>query len=350
MTRLAMWIHVGLCVAALAFAWTSAHQVAEKKGGPSSVTLLGADVGDVTAVNYRWDKGNTVTTLSGTGAGRRAVVKLDRELPPKKPVKDPKDPKDNKDPKDPKDVVEPAVPEAIAEVPEHETGTIPGGKTVLSAVAGLEPLKTKRSLGVVDDARLEAMGLKTPLRSLEVKTASGKTLVLEIGEASYGAQGRYARVKGQPEVHLIDTAIITGLEGGIDALLEKRALTAELDGIVGYSVTAGAKNGTFTHIDREQVSTRYFAADGVKKEAAGKLMTTLRNLRGSKLASPEAATKAGAVVVKVAVDTTGGPVAIELVERGDAEGTLMRTGGFVYEVTTTQARELQDDVDAALAD
>jgi hypothetical protein len=104
------------------------------------------------------------------------------------------------------------------------------------------------------------------------------------------------------------------------------------------------------HVDREQVSTRSFAIDGVKKEAAGKLMTTLRNLRGNKLASSEAATKAGAVLVKIAVDTSGGPVGIELVERGDAEGTLMRTGGFVYEVTTTQARELQDDVDAALAD
>jgi hypothetical protein len=340
-----MWIHVALCAAALAFAWTSAHQVAEKQGGPSSVTLLAAAAGDIVGASYRWDKGSTVTTLSGTGAARHALVKVDRELPAKKPAK--ADAKDGADPKAGAEAA--AVPAAIAELPERETGTIPGGKTVLAAIAGLEPCKTKRSLGVVDDVRLEAMGLKNPLRSLEVKTASGQSLVLEIGEASYGAQGRYARVKGQPEVHLIDTAIVTGLEGGIDALLEKRALTAELETITGYSVVVGAKSGAFTHVDREQVSTRFFAIDGVKKEAAGKLMTTLRNLRGSKLASADASTAAGAVV-KVVVDTTGGPVTIEMVERGAGEGNLLRTGGFVYEITATQARELQDDVDAAVAE
>ena len=346
MSRVGMWIHVALCAAALAFAWTSAHQVAEKQGGPSSVTLLAAAAGDVVGVSYRWDKGSTVTTVSGTGSARHALVKVDRELPAKKPAKT-----DAKDAVDPKAGAEAAaVPAAIAEVPERETGTIPGGKTVLAAIAGLEPFKTKRSLGVVDDARLEAMGLKNPLRSLEVKTASGQSLMLEIGEASYGAQGRYARVKGQPGVHLIDTGIVTGLEGGIDALLEKRALTAELETITGYSVVAGAKSAAFTHVDREQISTRFFAIDGgVKKEAAGKLMTTLRNLRGTKLASAEASTTAG-VVVKAVVDTTGGPVTIEMVERGAVEGKLLRTGGFVYEITATQARELQDDIDAALAE
>ena len=347
MSRVGMWIHVALCAAALAFAWTSAHQVAEKQGGPSSVTLLAAAAGDVVGVSYRWDKGSTVTTVSGTGAARHALVKVDRELPAKKPAKT--DAKDGVDPKAGAEAEAAAVPAAIAALPERETGTIPGGKTVLAAITGLEPFKTKRSLGVVDDARLEAMGLKNPLRSLEVKTASGQSLVLEIGEASYGAQGRYARVKGQPEVHLIDTAIVTGLEGGIDALLEKRALTAELETISGYSVVAGAKSAAFTHVDREQVSTRFFAIDGVKKEAAGKLMTTLRNLRGTKLANADASTAASAVV-KVVVDTTGGPVTIEMVEGGAGEGNLLRAGGFVYEITATQARELQDDVDAAVAE
>lgn len=360
MSRLGMWFHVAVCVGALAFAWVSAHQVAEKKGGPSSVVLLDAAAGDVTGVTYTWDKGRTETSLLGTGAARRATVKVDRELPPKKDDKKDVDKKDadkkdgDKKDADNKDAAkDDAVPEALVEPPAREQGTVPGGKTVLSAIAALEPLKTKRSLGVVDDvARLEAMGLKAPLRRLEVKTAKS-TLTLEIGEASYGAQGRYARVAGSPEVHLIDGGIVTGLEGGLDALLEKRLAPFELEGIAGFSLQRGDKSGAFVHVDKDQASVRFVATKddpGTKKDAAGKLLSTLRNLRGAALATPEATAKAGAVVATVVLDTTTGPWPIELLERGDAEGSLLRAGGFIYDATATQAREVQDDVDAALAE
>jgi hypothetical protein len=347
MTRFGMWFHVSLCVAALAFAWSSAHRVAEKKGGPSSVTLFDVAAGDVTRVVYSWDKGRTETVLSGRGDARRATVTIDRELPPKKPEKN----DSRKD--DQKDAAANDVPAALEAPPERETGVIPGGKTVLSAVAALEPLKTKRSLGVVDDeARLGAMGLAKPVRRLEVQAGS-RSLALEIGEASYGAQGRYARVVGSREVHLIDGAIVTGLEGGRDALLEKRIVPWDLEKIAGFSVTRGDKAGAFVHVDRDQPSVRFVAAKddpATKKDAAGKLLSTLRNLRGSSLVSADAAAKAGAVVVAVVIETEHGSWPVELVERGDSEGFLLRAGGYSYEATPTQARELQDDVDAALAD
>lgn len=347
MTRFGMWFHVSLCVAALAFAWSSAHRVAEKKGGPSSVTLFDVTAGEVTKVVYSWDKGRTETVLSGRDDARRATVTIDRELPPKKPEK--KDEKKD----DQKDAAAVDVPAALEAPPDREAGVIPGGKTVLSAIAGLEPLKTKRSLGVVDDeARLGAMGLARPVRRLEVQAGS-RSLALEIGEASYGAQGRYARVVGSREVHLIDGAIVTGLEGGKDALLEKRIVPWDLEQIAGFSLMRGDKTGAFVHVDRDQASVRFVAAKddpATKKDAAGKVLSTLRNVRGSALASVDAAAKAGAVVVAVVIDTERGPWPVELVERGDSEGFLLRAGGYSYEATPTQARELQDDVDAALAE
>lgn len=357
MTRFGMWFHVTLCAAALAFAWVSAHRVAEKKGGPSSVTLFDVAPGDVTKVVYSWDKGRTETGLVGRGDARRATVAVDRELPPKKPEKkdeknDEKKPED-KDDKKPEAAAAPEVPAALEAPPERETGVVPGGKTVLSAIAALEPLKTKRSLGVVEDeARLSAMGLVQPARRLEVQAGS-KSLVLEIGEASYGAQGRYARVAGSREVHLIDAAIVTGLEGGKDALLEKRLVPWELEKIAGFSLTRSDKSTAFVHVDRDQASVRFVAAKddpATKKDAAGKVLSTLRNLRGAALASAEASAKAGAVVVAVVIETESGPWPVDLVERGDSEGFLLRAGGFSYEATPTQARELQDDVDAALAE
>lgn len=348
MNRVGMWFNVTLCALALAFAWTAAHAVAEKKGGPSSVVLLEAAAGDVTSVVYSWDKGRTETTLVGTGPARRATVTVDRELPPKKPEKKDEKKDDKKDDAAPADV-----PDALVAPPEREAGVVPGGKTVLTAIAALEPLKTKRSLGVVDDAaRLTAMGLTAPLRRLEVKTAKA-TLVLEIGEASYGAQGRYARVVGSREVHLIDPAIVTGLEAGKDALLEKRLVPQDLEQITGFTLKRADKTGPFVHVDKDQASVRFVASKDdptTKKDAAGKLLSTLRNLRGNSLASADAIAKAGAVVVTAIIESTNGPWPVDLVERGDAEGHLFRVGGFVYEATATQARELQDDVDAALAE
>jgi hypothetical protein len=348
MTRFGMWFHVTLCAAALAFAWVSAHRVAEKKGGPSSVTLFDVAAGDVTKVVYTWDKGRTETGLVGRDDARRATVTIDRELPPKKPEK-----KDEKKPENKDDAAAVEVPAALEAPPERETGVVPGGKTVLSAIAALEPLKTKRSLGVVDDdARLSAMGLTKPVRRLEVQ-AGNRSLVLEIGEASYGAQGRYARVAGSREVHLIDAAIVTGLEGGKDALLEKRLVPWELEKIAGFSLTRGDKTGAFVHVDRDQASVRFVAGKddpATKKDAAGKVLSTLRNLRGTALASADASAKASAVVVAVVIETESGPWSVDLVERGDSEGFLLRAGGFTYEATPTQARELQDDVDAALAE
>jgi hypothetical protein len=365
MTRAGMWSHIALCAVALSFAWVSAHRVAEKKGGPSSVTLLDVEPGEIAKVTYRWDKGQTETTLSGAGAARRATVKVDRQLPPKKPDdKKPDDKKpDDKKPDDKKpDGPQPdthvptdaSVPPADVAEPTREVAVIPGGKVVLTAVAALEPLKTKRTLGPVDDAeRLTAMGLSPPVRRLEV-TAGARSLTLEIGEASFGAQGRYARVVGSRDVHLIDGAIVTGLEGGVDALLEKRLVPAELDAIVGFTVRRGDKTAAFVHVDRDQASVRFVASKDdptTKKEAAGKALSTLRNLRGNALVSADVAAQATSIVAAAVIETETGPLFVELVERGDQPGSfVLRSGGTSYEATATQARELQDDLDAALGE
>ncbi len=341
MTRAALWLHVLLGVAALGFAWQSAHQVKAKNGGPSSVVLLDADKGEVVDVLYTWDKGSTHTTLEGKAKARSAVVDVDREVPAKKET-----PK-KKDPHEPDEA--PTAPEPTATPADRDKATLPGGKSVLTAIEALEPFKTKRTLGVVDEAKLEAMGLKTPLRSLVVKTARGKTLTLDVGEQSYGAQGRYARVRGDNVVHLIDAAIATGLEGGSDALLEKRLLTAELESIRGFSLKAGAATGGWVHVDKDQATKRFFAKSddlSAKDDPAGKLMTTLRNLRATKLASAD--TKSTALAAAFVVDVDGQPVTIEIFERGTGDGQLARVGRWVFELSATQSKELLGDIDAAL--
>ncbi len=332
MNRGSMWIHVVAAVAALGFAWATATRVEEKMGGPSSVTLLETKPDTVASVRYRWDKGQTSTTFTGTGVSRRALVQVDRELPAKKP--------------DPK-ATEASAP--ATEAPQREQGTVPGGKAVLAAATALEPLKTKRTLGAVDDGRLLAMGLAPPLRFLDVTTVSGKTLSLEIGEQSYGAQGRYARVVGDPTVHLLDQAVVAGLEGGLDALLEKRVLLGELEAIKGFDVVAGDQRASFVHVDKDQPSTRYFALrdePSIKREAVGKLMTSLRNLRGTALAPADIA--AGAAVATFVVDVVGLPQKIEIFERADGNGHLARVGTFTWTLSATAGKEIVDDASTAM--
>ena len=356
MSRKALWIHVALCAAALGFAWRMHTRVEQKKGGPSSVTLLDVAAGDIEEVRYSWDKGATVVKSAGAGEDRVAVAEVDRELPaPKKdPKKDPKeDPKQDPKEGDQKEKADVAAATAPESPPARETGRGPAGKPVHTALEALEPLRSKRTLGEVEADRLPAMGLDKPLRVLDVKTRSGKSLKLEIGEQSYGAQGRYARVAGDKVVHLIDAAIVSGLEGGVDQLLEKRLLTAPLEKIRAYEVTRAGGRASFLHMERDQTSKRYFARtdDPQKKvEAAAKLMTTLRNLRATRLASTEAAASAGELAASFAVDVGGTSRVIEVVQRGDQDGHLLRAGTWVFDMTATQDKELFEDIDAALAE
>ena len=341
MSRVAMWLHVLAAVACLVFAQVSAHRVEEKKGGPSSVVLLETAADSIKTLAYRWDKGSTTSTFSGAKGERRVVVAVDREVPPRKEQPDTK-----KKLSDDVDTPPPAIVDVV-----REQGTIPGNKAVIAAAAALEPLKTKRTLGTVDADKLLAMGLAPPLRFLDVTTASGKQLHLEIGEQSYGAQGRYVRVVGSADVHLIDQAVVNGLEGGLDALLEKRVLLAELEQIRGFGVVVGERKGSFVHVDKDQPSTRYFAAKDeptIKREAVGKLLTTLRNVRGTGLASADVV--AGAVAVRFAVDVDGTPQVITIFERADGTGHLARIGEYTWLLTATAGKELVDDATTALSE
>jgi hypothetical protein len=349
MTRASMWIHVGLCVVALGFAWRGAHAVRERTG-PSSTLLLAADEGEVVDVAYVWDKGTTHVRRDG-GA---VVVELDRELPAKPEKKDDKK-NEKKDEttgaKDGSGDVASGSTDATTAPPAREQLRFPGGRPVHNAIKALEPLRSKRTLGVVDETRLAAMGLSRPTRSLTMTTKQGRAVTLELGDASFGSQGRYARIKGDDVVHLIDAVVVSGVEGGADTLLEKQPLTAELDEIRGYAVKAGDRTASFVHVAREQPAKRFVARrdDGeTKDDAATKLLGTLRNLRGTRLADAPTAAAAGAVVAAFAVDT-GAPLTVEIVERGDGTGHLVRVKPWTWELATTPTRELLDDVDAVFA-
>lgn len=341
-----LFAHATFALVAVVCAWLLAHRVEEKKGGPSSMVLLDAKKGEVKSVAYQWPKGTSTVTPTGSAEARRATVEVARTVDPKKPPK--------KDPK--KDESKDATPDGgVADAPEpepaptREEARFPGAKAVVTAVEALEPLKTRRTLGEVDDARLKEMGLEKPERTVTVTTTSGHKLTLEIGETSYGGQGRYARKQGDRVVHLIDSALVTGLEGGPDTLMEKRILTAEPEKVAAFEVRHGDQSGAFVHVDRGQAATRFFAPRDdatAKSEQAAAVMKTLRDLRAVKLAAP---TQAGSVVAAFAIDVDGqGKLGIEIIERLDTAGHLVKVGEWLFEVSETQGKELITDLEALL--
>lgn len=335
MSAKSLGAHALFLVVALVFAWVQAHGVEEKKGGPTSTTLLDAKKGEVKKLDYQWPKGTSSVEPKGKDEARTAVMTLSREIDAPKA----------------KDAGPDAGPANTTPATTHEDAKFPAGKSVMTSVEAFEPLKTRRTLGDVDAERLKAMGLDKPERSLTVTTTSGQTVALEIGEASYGGQGRYARVKGQSAVHLLDSAVVTGLEGGADTLMEKRIITANLEEIVGYAARFGDKTGEYVQRDREQSAKRKFVAKGsqggdgdVEGEAPGKLMTTLRNLRAVKVADPKLAASA---VATLSVDVVGrDKQKIEVLERTDGAGHLVSTGGWLFELSETQSKELLEDLGA----
>jgi Domain of unknown function (DUF4340) len=349
MSARAMWIHMVFSALALLFAWRMANREEKETGGPTSFVLLDAAEGAVQKVEYRWPKGRSTAVRAPNDAP--PIVEIDRELDDKK--KDDKKKKDAKT-KDAADAgvadVADAGPAEAEAPPKREQARFPGGKSVETALKGLEPLRSKRTLGEVDAEREKAMGLSAPERTLEVTTKKG-AFVLEIGEAAYGGQGRYARVKGERIVHLVDTALVSGLEGGADSLMEKRVLPFDPEDIVSYEVRAGDKGGAFVHVDRAQARTRRFAPkedpSGTREEAQ-KLINTVRSLRVQKLADPAVA---GSPLVTFKVETAErGVVVVELLERTDGAGHLARFGEWVGEVSETSQKELTEDVSALLGD
>jgi hypothetical protein len=347
MSPRALVVHALLCAVAVVFAWRLAHRVEEKQGGPSSITLLDAAVGDVVTVEYRWPRGTTKATSAGSGKDRVVTIDLAREIEP--PKEKPK--KKTAGDAGPAAVDAGAPADGVPLEKKHEEARFPAGKSVLSGFEALEPLKTRRTLGEVDAGRLKAMGLEAPERSLVVVTKSGKKLELEIGEASFGGQGRYARVKGDSTVHLLEGALATGFEGAADTMMEKRILPVQVEEVRGYRARLGGKLGSYVHRDRQQTAKRKLVPVDDPTSTAdepGKVLTTLRNLRGQKLVT--APTLAGSAVASFEVDVVDkqAPVTIEVLERTDGAGHLVRADAWTFELTETQSKELLDDLEALL--
>jgi hypothetical protein len=351
MTR-ALIGHAVLLVGALGLAfavWTGD----KSKGDDEAPVLVALAVEQLASLRYTWPEGETQLTPVGAGEDRSYRVHLTRRTAVKKPAAS--QPATLPATSQPAAVDGGAAEDAGAapavEEIKVETSSFPAGATVAQALEKLAPLTALRSLGRVDGAQLTRMGLDQPARVLEVQ-AGARSYTLEIGDKTYGAQGHYARLRGQAEVVLIASAVVNGLEGAESKLMEWRLAPVEVEAIAALELRSGPRTTRLLHVDREQPQKRHFAlasSPEQKSDEAEGLVNRLRGLRASlyleQAPAPGAASEAVTFVVQRA---QGQPLQISLLELGDGSGYLARSGTWIAEVSAAQARGLIDDAAALL--
>lgn len=320
----------------------------DESGAEKAVVLAELTEKDLEQLTYTWPEGEAVVSPVRQGDDTTWAVTLSYEKEQKGAAKKKPDVEEgaaDAPGADAGPTEEPAEPVKV-----RVTERFPGGRSVGRAAKALTPLGARRSLGKVEGERLAAMGLDEPERKLEVK-AKGKTWTFLVGEATYGDQARYARLEGGDDVLLIDAAAVRGLEGSPVRLMEARLVTLESEDITGMKLTSGARQAAFTHVDRDQPKKRHFVVEGApeqrSEEAAG-LLSTVRGLRAMKYVDEAALAGATPRATVTLTRVAGEPFVVTVYEVSGGSDFVVAAGPWIGEVAAARARNLLDDVTAAL--
>jgi hypothetical protein len=228
-----------------------------------------------------------------------------------------------------------------------KTFTFPGGSTVTRALEGLFPLKARRVLADVPSERLAPMGLESPKSTLTL-VVDGTEHVYDVGEKTYGNTARYLRKRGEQSVLLVDNNAISGLEGTETKLSERRLVTEALENITGLSLAVDGRERSFVQQEREQANKRFFAPKDAleeKSDEAEAVVGSLRKLRSREYVD---APPAEAPLLSVRLERAeGAPIDVAMWPIVDGVA-FVRAGAWTAKVTEGQAKDLVDDVRAAV--
>ncbi|MFL5320507.1 MAG: DUF4340 domain-containing protein [Myxococcaceae bacterium] len=127
--------------------------------------------------------------------------------------------------------------------PKPPDRTLIGNEVAEKLFQKFAPLQATRALGVVEESKLEELGLKTPVKHLTV-TAHGREEPFDLGTSAIGITSAYARSK-DGKVYLLVGGIASELDMGASRLQDRRLHTftsAEYDGL---NVTVQGKTREF---------------------------------------------------------------------------------------------------------
>lgn len=148
-------------------------------------------------------------------------------------------------------------PPAEGEAPPAVEKTYPGSKKAKELFEQLAPLKGARSLGHLDEAQLEGLGLVDPANRLVLRS-NGDERTVELGSATYGSGDRYARAQNG-EVFLLRSGTISGLSNGAASMLDRRAIAVESEKVRRVTITVGPRGREVIQRYAEDPKKAFFA-------------------------------------------------------------------------------------------
>ncbi|MBN8228660.1 hypothetical protein JYK02_14195 [Corallococcus macrosporus] len=119
-----------------------------------------------------------------------------------------------------------------------------GNDVALKLFARLAPLRAQRDLGVLDDSKLEEIGLAKTERGLTL-TVDGTPRTFRLAAPASGWGAPYLQRTSDGHVFLLGPGLLSDLEAAASRLVDRRLHTFDVDGFDRVVISSGSASRTF---------------------------------------------------------------------------------------------------------
>lgn len=163
-----------------------------------------------------------------------------------------------------------------------------GGTEALAYLDSLSPLMARRSLGVLEGAALEEVGLASSDTTWSISCGSNER-EFEVGGRAYGTGDRYVRSGEGGSVHLLPVAAIRALNTAEVRLMQRKLHSFEFAAATAARVTVGDRVLELEHRNRRAHDAAWVEAGQTaqRRQDLDQLMRALEHLSIQEYADEE---------------------------------------------------------------
>ncbi|MFZ5481538.1 MAG: DUF4340 domain-containing protein [Myxococcota bacterium] len=168
------------------------------------------------------------------------------------------------------------------ETTEVKTQSFKAGSAADKLLENFGPLMALRTLDAVDDAKIEAFGLKEPETTVTV-VAGGRTSTLELGGETYGTKDRYVRHKETGKVYVVKDEPFKTLKFANTRLPERSLVAGKKEEIEGITLGLGGQTLVWTQKNKDDKAAAYWEREGKpgKDESFGNWIDKVMKLKST---------------------------------------------------------------------
>lgn len=247
------------------------------------------------------------------------------------------------------------------DVVETKLSKFKAGSAADKLIEAAAPFMAMRLLENVDDAQIDAFGLKAPDTTVTL-TVAGKTTTWELGGETYGTKDRYVRDQATHRIYVVDDEVFKPLKFANSRLPERSLSSPKPEEIDSLTLAQGATTVEWVQKNKQDKDARFWerqqpptAADataqaGAKDETFGNWVEKLLKVKstafvqeGEEPAEPE-------IVFEFTVRVAGKPD--ELVTFFRKDDTWFAKSNYtrgMVKLSKSAIEDLADEVDDVLA-